>query len=180
VPARETIQNHRDDRRDVEQRIHACRARIRSAEQDLTRHRKARDRLTHDEDAVAPKAVADARELRDSGWSLIRRRYVEGVPVPDDEIRAFTGAETDLANTYETKVAVADTLADRPFDNAQVGPGTPLFESSAVNREELLLAALGESKLHPQAFDVPESLLFGLSAEISIAVEKGISEVPDR
>jgi hypothetical protein len=113
VPTRDTIQNHRDDRRNAEQRMQACRERIRSAEQELARHRKAQARLAHDEDAIAPKDVVDAREVRDSGWSLIRRRFVEDVPVSDDEIRAFAGAEADLTSTYETAVAAADTLADR-------------------------------------------------------------------
>ena len=138
VPTRDTIQNHRDDRRNADQRIQACRERIRIAEQELARHRKAHERLTHDEDAVAPKDVADARELRDSGWSLIRRRHVEGVSVPDDEIRAFTGTEADLTNTYETAVTAADTLADRRFDNAQAAAQIALTSRQIAEQQELL------------------------------------------
>lgn len=138
VPTRDTIQHRRDDRRNADQRMQACRERIRTAEQDLARHRKAHERLAHDEDAVAPRDVADARELRDSGWSLIRQRYVEGVSVSDDEIRAFTGTEADLTNTYETAVTAADTLADRRFDNAQAAAQIALTARQISEQQELL------------------------------------------
>ncbi len=138
VPARDTIQTHRDDRRNADQRMQACRERIRTAEQELARHRKAHARLAHDEDAVAPKDVVAARELRDSGWSLIRRRYVEGVSVLDDEIQAFTGDGANLTNTYETAVTTADTLADRRFDNAQAAAQIALATRHVAEQQELL------------------------------------------
>ena len=138
VPTRDTIQNHRDDLRDADQRIQACRERIRTAEQELARHRKAHERLAHDEDAVAPKDVVDARELRDSGWSLIRRRFIEGVSVPENEIRAFTGTETDLTRTYETAVTAADTLSDRRFDNAQAAALIAVTVRQIAEQQELL------------------------------------------
>jgi uncharacterized protein YhaN len=138
VPTRDAMQNYRDDRRNADQRMQACRERIRTAGQELARHRQAHERLAHDEDAVAPKDVADARELRDSGWSLIRRRYVEGVSVLDDEIQAFTGTGADLTNTYETAVTTADTLADRRFDNAQAAAQIALTTGQIAEQEELL------------------------------------------
>lgn len=138
VPTRDTIQNHRDDRRDADQRMQACRERIRTAEEELARHRKAHERLAHDEDAVAPKDVVDARELRDSGWLLIRRRFVEGVSVPDEEIRAFTGTEADLPHTYETAITAADTLADRRFDNAQAAAQIAMTARQIAEQQELL------------------------------------------
>jgi uncharacterized protein YhaN len=138
VPTRAAIQSHRDDRRNVDQQMLVCRERIRTAEQELARHRKAHERLAHDEDAVAPKDVVGARELRDSGWSLIRRRYVEGTSVPEDEIRVFAGAEGDLANTYETAVSAADTLVDRRFDNAQAAAQITLTARQIAEQQEML------------------------------------------
>lgn len=138
VPTHDAIKNHRDDRRNADQRMRTCRERIRTAEQELARHRKAHERLAHDEDAVAPKALADARECRDSGWSLIRRCYVDGVSVPDDEIRAFVGTESDLANAYETAVAAADTLADRRFDKTQAAAQIALTVRQIAEQTELL------------------------------------------
>lgn len=138
VPARNMIQNHRDVLRNVDQRIQVCRERIRTAEQELARHRKAHERLAHDEDAVAPKDVVDAREFRNSGWSLIRRRFIEAVSVPENEIRAFTGTQTDLARTYEAAVTAADTLSDRRFDNAQAAALIAVTVRQIAEQQELL------------------------------------------
>lgn len=138
VPTRDAIQNHYDDWRNAEQRMQACRERIRTAEQELARHRKAHERLAHDEDAITPKEIADTRELRDSGWSLIRRRFVEGVSVPEEEIHGFTGTEDDLPNTYEAAVTAADTMADRRFDNAQAAAQIALTARQIAEQQELL------------------------------------------
>lgn len=138
VPTRDAIQDHRDDQRDADQRMQACRERIRTAEQELGRHQKVHERLARDEDAIAPKDVVVARELRDSGWSLIRRHFVEGVPVQDDEIRAFTGKGTDLTSTYETAVTAADAVADRRFDNAQAAAQITLTARQIAEQQELL------------------------------------------
>ncbi len=138
VPVRDTIQAHRDERRNADQRSQACQERIRTAEQELARHRRAHQRLARDEDAVAPKDLLDAREVRNFGWSLIRRRYVEGGSVSDDEVRAFAGAEADLANRYETAVTAADNLADRRFNNAQAAAEIALVTRQIAEQEELL------------------------------------------
>jgi uncharacterized protein YhaN len=138
VPTRDAIQNHRDDRRNADQRIRTCRERIRTADQEVTRHSKAHERLARDEAAVAPKDVADARGRRDSGWSLIRRRYVDGVSVPDEEIHAFSGADGDLTNTYEAAITTADTLADRRFDKAQAAAQIALTSRQIAEQKELL------------------------------------------
>ena len=138
VPAHDAIQNHRDDRRNADQRMQTCCERIRTAEQELARHSKAHERLAHDEDAVAPKDLAEARECRDSGWSLIRQCYVDGVSVPDDEIRAFIGTESNLVNAYETAVTAADTLADRRFDKTQAAAQIALTARQIAEQTELL------------------------------------------
>jgi uncharacterized protein YhaN len=165
VPTRDTIQNHRDDRRNAEQRMQACRERIRTAEQELAGHRKAQARLAHDEDAIAPKDVVDAREVRDSGWSLIRRRFVEDVPVSDDEIRAFAGAKADLTSTYETAVAAADTLADRRFDNAQAAAQIALTARQIAEQRELLEGLREEEGVLAEENRTLESAWRGIWAE---------------
>jgi uncharacterized protein YhaN len=167
VPTRDMIQNHRDDRRNAYQRMQASRERIRTAEQELARHRKAHERLAHDEDAIAPKEVVDARELRDSGWSLIRRRFVEGVPVPDDEILAFAGAEADLTGTYETAVTAADTLADRRFDNAQTAAQIALIARQIAEQQELLEGLRQEQGVFAEEIRTLESAWKGMWAGAS-------------
>ncbi|MGB6176595.1 MAG: AAA family ATPase [Methylocella sp.] len=167
VPTRDTIQTHRDDRRNADQRMQACREHIRTADQEMARHRKAHERLAHDEDAVAPKDVADARELRDSGWSLIRRRYVDGVFVPGDEIRAFTGAEANLTNTYETAVTAADTLADRRFDNAQAAAQIALTARQIAEQQELAEGLREEEGVLAEESRMLESAWKEMWAEVS-------------
>jgi uncharacterized protein YhaN len=167
VPTRDTIQNHRDDRRNTDQRIQACRERIRTAEQELARHRKAHERLAHDEDAVAPKEVVDTRELRDSGWALIKRRYIEGTSVSDEEIRAFTGTEPDLPNTYEAAVTAADTLADRRFDNAQAAAQIALTARQIAEQQELLVGLREEEEVLAEEGRALESAWKEMWAEAS-------------
>jgi uncharacterized protein YhaN len=167
VPTRDTIQNHRDDRRNTDQRIQACRERIRTAEQELARHRKAHERLALDEDAVAPKEVVDTRELRDSGWALIKRRYIEGTSVSDEEIRAFTGTEPDLPNTYEAAVTAADTLADRRFDNAQAAAQIALTARQIAEQQELLVGLREEEEVLAEEGRALESAWKEMWAEAS-------------
>ena len=167
VPTRDAIQDHRDDRRNANQRMQACRERIRTAEQEFGRHQKAHERLAHDEDAIAPKEVVDARELRDSGWSLIRRRFVEGVPLPDDEIRAFTGTEADLTSTYETAVTAADDLADRRFDNAQAAAQITLTARQIAEQQELLEGLREEEGVLAEENRILESAWKGMWAGAS-------------
>lgn len=54
-------------------------------------------------------AVQTARQLRDEGWRLVRRRFIEGQTV---EEAPYTGGRP-LADCYESAVAEADALADR-------------------------------------------------------------------
>lgn len=76
VPPRDMVQHHRDACRDLEQRHMACGERLGSAEQDLARQLKAYERIARDEHAVSPEELAQVRQHRDSGWSLIRRQYL--------------------------------------------------------------------------------------------------------
>ena len=138
VPPRDTVQAHRDSCRRQDQRIESCRERIRAAEQALDRQRKAYARLSHDEQAVAPDVLARAREHRDTGWALIRRRFVEGGPVSESEITAFRGSEDQLADTYEAAVRSADDLADLRFDKAEAAARLAVTSRQIVDHEELL------------------------------------------
>jgi uncharacterized protein YhaN len=147
VPPRDTVQVHRDTRRDLDQRQYGCSERIRSAEQELARHQKAHERVTHSEDAVAPEELFRMREHRDAGWSLVRRRYVEGASVPEEEIRAFTGTHSDLTAAYETAVSEADILADRRFDKAEAAARLAVISRQIAEQEELLEGLRKEEKV---------------------------------
>ena len=119
VPATGSVQHHRDARRELDRRLDACRERIRSANQDRTTRTKVRDRIVADERPVSPEQVGELRAERDSGWSLIRRRYIHGEAVPQEELRAFSGESESLPSAYEDAVKTADRGADRRVETAE-------------------------------------------------------------
>ena len=138
VPARAIVQDHRDAVRELERRTTSCRDHIRTAEREIARHRKAYERLARDEEAVAPEDLTRAREKRDGGWSLIRRRYIEGETVPEDELTAFTASAADLPEAYEDSVKAADDLVDRRFDKAEAAAQITLTARQIAEQQELL------------------------------------------
>jgi uncharacterized protein YhaN len=117
VPALDSIQAHRDACRALAQRIQTCRERIRTTDQDIARHRRAYARIAADEQVIAPKELERLRARRDAGWWIIRRRYVDGTPVPEDEVLAFSPPEA-LPNAFETAVRDADHAADQRFEKS--------------------------------------------------------------
>ena len=138
VPPQDAVQTHRDSRRTLEQRMESCGERVRAAVQELDRRRNACERLTRDEEAVAPDELAEARARRDTGWQLIRRRYVDGESVPDAEMRDLGGSEGRPADAYQEAVRSADDLADRRFDNAEAAAQLAVTSRQVADQEDLL------------------------------------------
>ena len=138
VPPRDAVQMHRDSRRTLEQRIESCSERIRAAVQELHRRRKACERLTRDEEAIAPDELSEVRARRDTVWQLIRRHYVDGGSVPDAEMRDLGGPEDRPADAYEEAVRSADDLADRRFDNAEAAAQLAVTSRQVADQEDLL------------------------------------------
>ncbi len=145
VPPRDAVQTHRDSRLALEQRMESCRERIRAAMQELDRRRRACERLTRDEEAIAPDELAEARARRDTGWQLIRRHYLDGGSVPDVEMRDLGSPEVRQADAYEEAVRSADDLADRRFDNAEAAAHLAVTSRQVADQEDLL-ESLGEEK----------------------------------
>lgn len=79
-------------------------AAIRDADRALTR-------LESEGAVPTAGALAEARARRARGWALVRRRYVAGEAVAEDEIAGFAPPD-GLADAYERSVAEADALAD--------------------------------------------------------------------
>jgi uncharacterized protein YhaN len=72
--------------------------------------------MTRDVPTVA--ALEQARRLRDSGWRLIKRRYIEKEDV-SREVAAFAD-DGDLTAVYERSTVDADLLADRLYSEAEL------------------------------------------------------------
>jgi len=117
VPPRDSIQSHRDACRALDQRMQTCHERIRAADQDIARHRKALARITADERVIAPDELERLRARRDAGWWIIRRHYMDGTPVPEDQVLAFSPPES-LPNAFETAMRDADEAADQRFEKS--------------------------------------------------------------
>ena len=86
----------------------------------------------------SPPAILTVQKHRDVGWSLIRRRHVDGAPVSDDESSAFVGTEGNLPDAYEEAVRIADTLADGRFDKAEAVAQLAVMLRGIAEQEELV------------------------------------------
>jgi uncharacterized protein YhaN len=137
VPPLVSVEAHRDARRSLEQRQGTCRERIRNAEQERARHRKAYQRIIADEQVVAADELERFRGRRDTGWSIIRRRHVEGVAVSEDEIAAFSRSG-GLADEFEAAMRVADAAADRRFEHAGAAAELVVIGRQISEQDDLL------------------------------------------
>ena len=144
VPPQATVQTHRDASRDLDQRLHSCRERKRVAEQDLSRQRRAHERVAREEHAVSQQDILRLRQHREVGWSLIRSRYVDEVPISDDEVRAFTTSVLDLPAAYEAAVSDADRQADERFDKAEAAARLAVIATQITEQEDLMATLLAE------------------------------------
>ena len=141
VPPIAAIEAHRDTCRSLEQRQQTCRERIRHAEQERARHRKARERLVADEHVVGADELERLRGRRDAGWSIIRRRHVDGATVPPEEIAAFCSSDA-LAQEFEVAIQIADAAADRRFEHADAAAQLAVI-GRQISEQDDLLASLG-------------------------------------
>lgn len=89
VPPRASLEAHRDASRGLAQKRQGCRDRLQNAERELFRITSAYQCLASDEQAIPTEELGRLRAHREAGWSIIRRKYIDGVPVAEDEIRAF-------------------------------------------------------------------------------------------
>ena len=143
VPATGSVQRQRDARRELDRRLDTCKERIRSAQQDRIARRRVRDRIVADERPVRPEQVEELRAKRDLGWSLVRRRFIDGEAVPHEELHAFSGESNDLPSTYEDAVKTADRAADRRVDTAEAVARLTEADRS-LESVEVTLAGLAE------------------------------------
>jgi len=146
VPPPDSVVAHRDACRDLEQRSRACGERVRAAVQEQARYRKAYDRIASGEQVVAPDELQRLRSRRDSGWSIIRRRHVDGVAVPEDEVLAFSAPE-QLPQAFEAAMHDADNAADRRFDKSEAAARLAVTARQISEQNELLESLAGEEKV---------------------------------
>ena len=119
VPDNAVVQDRRDARRALDQRLADCRERIRSAEEALASKQELQQRILSTEQPVPESTIERLRSERDKGWSLIRRKYLGGEPVSDTDLRDFSDAYPDIGSAYEAAVGAVDDAVDRRFQTAE-------------------------------------------------------------
>jgi uncharacterized protein YhaN len=145
APAKATLEGHRDAVRALEQKVQSCRDRMQNAELDLLRQTRAYERIAREEQAVPSEEVQRLREHRERGWSLIRRKYIDGSSLTDEEIRAF-GSDQTLSDVYQAAVVSADVAADRRFEKAEIVAQLAVSARQIDETRELLDAYRNEER----------------------------------
>ena len=119
VPSREEVRDHRDVVNDWKRRTRESDQQLKTAEQELERTRKNYKNAVRKEQAVTSEELQTARNDRDALWSLIKQKYIENVPISDDDAQRYSDVPDHLATAFEPAMRTADELADRRFDNAE-------------------------------------------------------------
>src|SRR5690606_3718153 len=108
VPARADIQAYRDREQDQKRRLREAQQLLTSTRQELERATAAFDRTVRDEQLVTPEELQKARSRRDSLWSLVKLRHIEGEPVPENQAKTFADELDDLPGAFEAAIAKVD------------------------------------------------------------------------
>jgi uncharacterized protein YhaN len=145
VPPRTVVQEHRDSVHSLDQKQRACTEQIGATEKEIARRRKAYTEMARNDDVVPSEELAQARGRRETGWLLLRKRYIDGSAVSGEEIAVFSADTTDLPKAYEDAVATADQLADRRFENAQAA-GEMAAIARQIEEQQDRLNTLSEEK----------------------------------
>jgi uncharacterized protein YhaN len=145
APPIDSVQTHRDAYRDLDHRIQAVRERLRMAHQGLVREQSAYRRMVSEEKVVSPNELARAREHREKGWVIIKRRHFEGAFIAEDEVRGFTQDE-DLTRAYEAAVHHADLVADRRFEKAENAAQLVVISRKIGEQQDTLDALVAEEE----------------------------------
>ena len=145
VPPLASVEAHRDACRNLEQRSGACRERKRAAEQELVRHQKAYERIASDEHVIAPDELERLRSHRDTGWSIIRRRHMDGINVPQEELLAFS-PQGQLPQAFEAAMRDADHAADQRFEKSEAAARLVVIGRQISEQSDLLDSLAAEEK----------------------------------
>ena len=119
VPPRASVQAHRDRIRDWERRNREVAQDIVKAEQEVERLRRDFKQVVSSERAITVEELEGAREYRDALWRLVKKKYIENVPLCGDDVHGHADVPEDLGAAFEPAMRSADELADRRFDNAE-------------------------------------------------------------
>ncbi len=136
VPSKAAVEEHVEAFRPLQAKADDAVRMVNHREETLRDAKETLAALESGETIPNRETLSADRRRRDALWRLIRRRFVEGEPVADDEIAGYLDTPGEpVADTYERRVAAADELADACFDHAD-----------AVSRREQAAEALRDAE----------------------------------
>ena len=135
VPPRATVQEHRDLSQNLAQRLREISQRLDEARLALAQDRQALESRIEDEGVETLDALRGARVARDEIWDLVKRQYVDGLPVPDEHVRRHADSPDDLPGNFEDAVQEADAVADHRFDKAEAAGRLAELARNITERE---------------------------------------------
>ena len=141
VPPQMGVQEHRDQVQDWDRRSREWAQKIATAERELDQDRRTFENAVRNEHAITIEDLQEARSDRDALWKLVKQKYIENVPISDDDTNRYADVLDDLATAFEPAMRTADELADRRFDNAEAA-GRLAEMSRNIGEQEYNLAQL--------------------------------------
>ena len=138
LPPLATVQSFRDRQLRLDQRKRSCEEQIRLAEKAVAKDLAARERIIESEHPVSEDELRKQRDQRDTGWSLIRKHYVDREDVAAAQLAAFSEGHASIASAYEEAVRSADDTADRRFQKAEVAARFSELNRSLAESQRVL------------------------------------------
>jgi uncharacterized protein YhaN len=111
MPVSETLDTFEKQGDELSEKRRDCGRRQRDIEEEKKRTEHDLKALLLTSDAPTISELEESRNIRNTGWRLIKRKYIEKVDV-EREILEFA-SESDLPTFYEQKVDTADHVSDR-------------------------------------------------------------------
>src|SRR5262249_19520004 len=81
----------------------------------------------------------------DTGWSIIRRRHVEGTDVSDEEVLAFS-PNCELTQAFEAALRNADSAADQRFEKSEAAAKLVVIGRQISEQSDLLESLVAEER----------------------------------
>lgn len=141
APAHAEVQRYRDRFQNWEQHERELQRQMQAAEEDLTRTRGVFERSARDQSGGTGEQLTEARRYRDALWDLVRRRHIQGAPVPEEARRQFADELEDLVASFEPALRAADAIADQRFEHAE-SLGRLAELARGIEEQEAAIAAL--------------------------------------
>ena len=111
MPVSETLDTFEKESDELSEKIRDCGRRQQETKEEKKQTEQELKALLLTSDVPTISELEESRNVRNTGWSLIKRKYIEKVDVEKD-ICEFA-SESDLSTVYEQKVDNADHVSDR-------------------------------------------------------------------